>query len=110
MHLTRVEAARAIATALPDRDQLKPGSFSGETAGHRWRIDVLPFIAANVDPRQPTPWVPLLPFIGLASEWEDRPDFRAEYEGEIWEAAKKLGELLEAEPAAAPDRPAPRAS
>ena len=58
MHLTRVEAARAIATALPDRDQLKPGSFSGETAGHRWRIDVLPFIAANVDPRQPTPWVP----------------------------------------------------
>lgn len=56
--LTRVETARAIATALPDRDQLNPGNFSGETAGHRWRVDVLPFIAANVDPRQPTPWVP----------------------------------------------------
>jgi general secretion pathway protein I len=58
MHLTRVETARAIVTALPDRDQLKPGSFSGEAAGHRWRVDVLPFVAANVDPRLPTSWVP----------------------------------------------------
>jgi general secretion pathway protein I len=58
VHLTQVETARAIATALPDRDQLKPGNFSGEVAGHRWRVDVLPFIAANVDPRLPTPWVP----------------------------------------------------
>ena len=57
-HLTQVETARAITTALPDRDQLKPGTISGEVAGHRWRVDVLPFIAANVDPRQPTPWVP----------------------------------------------------
>jgi general secretion pathway protein I len=58
VHLTQVETARAITTALPDRDQLQPGNLSGETAGHRWRIDVLPFIAANVDPRLPTPWVP----------------------------------------------------
>jgi general secretion pathway protein I len=58
LRLTRVETARAIATALPDRDQLNPGNFSGEAAGHRWRVDVLPFVAANVDPRQPTPWVP----------------------------------------------------
>ena len=57
-HLTQVETARAITAALPDRDQLKAGNLSGEVAGHRWRIDVLPFIAANVDPRQPTPWVP----------------------------------------------------
>jgi general secretion pathway protein I len=57
-HLTQVETTRAITTAFPDRDQFKPGNLSGEVAGHRWRIDVLPFIAANVDPRQPTPWVP----------------------------------------------------
>jgi general secretion pathway protein I len=57
-HLTQVETARAISTALPDRGQLKSGNLSGEVAGHRWRIDVLPFVAANIDPRQPTPWVP----------------------------------------------------
>jgi hypothetical protein len=27
-------------------------------AGHRWRIDVLPFRASFVDPRLPSPWVP----------------------------------------------------
>lgn len=58
LHLTQVETARAIGTALPDRDQLNFGSLSGEAAGHRWRIDVLPFVAANVDPRLPTPWIP----------------------------------------------------
>ena len=39
-------------TGLPDRDQLAPGNFSGEIAGHRWRVDVLPFYADFVDPRQ----------------------------------------------------------
>ena len=44
LHLTLVETARAIITGLPDRNQLVPGNFSGETAGHRWRVDVMPFI------------------------------------------------------------------
>jgi general secretion pathway protein I len=54
---TRLEIARAIATALPDRDQLVPGNMSGELSGHPWRIDVSPFIA-NVAPPPFTPWVP----------------------------------------------------
>ena len=58
-HLTLVETARAIVTALPDRDALKPGTFSGETGGHRWRIDVLPFNLIALDPSLPNPWVPL---------------------------------------------------
>jgi general secretion pathway protein I len=56
-HLTQLETARVIMTALPDRDQLVPGNFSGETAGHRWRVDVAPFNAANLSVRQPA-WEP----------------------------------------------------
>jgi general secretion pathway protein I len=57
-HITLVETARAVETALPDRGQLAIGNFSGERADHGWRVDVLPFIAPNVDQRQATPWVP----------------------------------------------------
>jgi general secretion pathway protein I len=57
LHLTLVETARMIITGLPDREQLVPGSLSGESAGHRWRVDVLPFHADFVDPTQ-TAWLP----------------------------------------------------
>jgi general secretion pathway protein I len=56
-HLALVETARAIMTGLPERGELGPGNFSGEAAGHRWRVDVLPFYADFVDP-QKTDWVP----------------------------------------------------
>jgi general secretion pathway protein I len=58
LHLTLVETARAIVTGLPDRDQLQTGSFSGESAGHRWRVDVMPFYADFVDSQQPSAWIP----------------------------------------------------
>lgn len=57
--LTLLETTRAIVAALPDRDQLALGNFSGGLADHRWRIDVLPFNATNVDPQQAPKWVPL---------------------------------------------------
>jgi general secretion pathway protein I len=57
-HLAMIETARAIEIALPERDQLAAGSLSGESSGHRWRIDVLPFMSNFVDPRIATPWVP----------------------------------------------------
>jgi len=56
--LTRLEITRAVATALPDRDQLVLGNLTGGLADHRWRIDVLPYIATNVDQRQAAKWVP----------------------------------------------------
>lgn len=56
-HLTLVETTRAIVTGLPDRDQQKPGSLAGEAAGHRWRVDVLPFFANFIDPKA-TNWIP----------------------------------------------------
>ena len=57
-HLTELETIRAIATALPDREQLVPGTLSGEVADHQWRIDVAPFASTVVSPPQPTIWVP----------------------------------------------------
>jgi len=57
LHLTLIETARMIITGLPDREQLAPGNFSGESAGHRWRVDVMPFYADFVDPTQ-TNWMP----------------------------------------------------
>jgi general secretion pathway protein I len=52
-----VETARAIETGLPDRGELT-GGLAGDLAGHRWRVDVSPFIADFLDPRLPTPWAP----------------------------------------------------
>jgi general secretion pathway protein I len=52
-----VETARAIEAGLPDRGALT-GPLSGDLAGHRWRVDVAPFVASIVDPRLPSPWVP----------------------------------------------------
>jgi general secretion pathway protein I len=57
-HLSLAETARAVEAALPNRDSLPVESTSGEMAGHRWRIDVLPFRASFVDPRLPSPWMP----------------------------------------------------
>ena len=56
-NVARLEVARAIVTALPDRDQLAPGDISGELGHHRWHIRVSPF-AAGTGPTQQTLWVP----------------------------------------------------
>ena len=55
-HLARLEAARAVMAALPDRDQLALGSLSGELDAHRWRIEVSPSLDLALDLRQP--WLP----------------------------------------------------
>ena len=56
--LALATTARAILAGLPDREQLTLGDSSGDIAGHRWRLDLLPFVTDFVDPRQATPWVP----------------------------------------------------
>jgi general secretion pathway protein I len=56
VHLALTETARAIVTGLPDRADLNR-TQSGEVAGHRWRIDVLPFYANFVDPEK-SAWIP----------------------------------------------------
>jgi general secretion pathway protein I len=52
------ETLRAIATLVPARGDLAPGSSTGTTSGYDWRIDVAPYASMLVDPRAPTPWQP----------------------------------------------------
>jgi general secretion pathway protein I len=51
-----VQTARAVEAGLPRRGQLALGSIDGEIAGHRWRIDVSPFVAGGLV--EDSPWVP----------------------------------------------------
>lgn len=56
-HVALLQTARAIGTGLPGRDQLTPGSFGGEFAGHRWRVSVSPFATSD---KNDSPWAPQL--------------------------------------------------
>ena len=52
--------AETLLAALPARTLLKPGRQSGETAGHRWRIDVSPMnVAVSTDAPPTQRFVPL---------------------------------------------------
>jgi general secretion pathway protein I len=65
--LSLIETARAVMTGLPDRDALTIGSFSGDLAGHHWRVDVLPFLGNLIDPQQPNAWTPLTVIVRVQS-------------------------------------------
>jgi len=51
--------AETLLAALPARNLLKPGRQSGETAGHRWRIDVSPRNLTDASDPQTPRFVPL---------------------------------------------------
>ena len=57
--LALIGAAETLLAALPARNLLKPGSQSGELAGHRWRIDIAPLNMAAREVPQTSPFVPL---------------------------------------------------
>jgi general secretion pathway protein I len=52
-------AAETLLAGLPARNLLKPGRQSGELAGHRWRIDVVPINAADASATPTQRFVPL---------------------------------------------------
>jgi general secretion pathway protein I len=56
--LQLIETARALLTALPDRDQITMGNTRGEIDGQRWRLDVMPFSGDVVDQSAASPWIP----------------------------------------------------
>jgi general secretion pathway protein I len=56
-HLSLVETARGIETALPDRAVIA-GDSAGESGDYRWGVFVRPFVSNLVDPNLPTPWIP----------------------------------------------------
>ena len=52
--------AETLLAALPARALLKPGRQSGETAGHRWRLDVAPMnVAVSTEAPLTQRFVPL---------------------------------------------------
>jgi general secretion pathway protein I len=57
-HVALVQSARAIVTGLPKRAELAIGQMSGDYAGHRWRLDVAPFIGAAAETSATSPWEP----------------------------------------------------
>lgn len=57
-HIALVSTARAVENGLPNRDQIVPGSLTGEIAGNRWRVDILPFAADAIDGGSPSRWTP----------------------------------------------------
>ena len=58
-HVSVMESARTIANNLPPRDQLAPGSLTGELYGNRWRIDVSPYLGGGIAPVRDSQWIPL---------------------------------------------------
>ena len=64
--LTRLVAARAVLTALPDRGQ-PLGSLSGEIGGRPWHVKTTPFVIANIRPEPKLPWMPQTVVITIPS-------------------------------------------
>jgi general secretion pathway protein I len=65
-HLALTGAAETLLAALPARNLLTPGRQTGETAGHRWRINVTPMdVAVTNDAPQTGRFTPLAVTIRL---------------------------------------------
>lgn len=66
-HLTRLETARAIMTALPDRSELARGDMVGETDNHQWRLNVSPMPTDPSRQQNRTPWQPMAVVVTVRS-------------------------------------------
>lgn len=66
-HLLSVQAARALMTAMPDRDQLVPGTLTGITADQQWRLDVSPLAVERAAKQPKSPWVPQIVVLSVRS-------------------------------------------
>jgi len=66
-HLRSVQAARSLMTAMPNRDQMVPGTLTGTAADQRWRLDVSPFAVDRPAPQSKGSWVPQLVVLSVRS-------------------------------------------
>jgi len=55
--LARLETARAVVAALPDRDQ-PTGALSGKIDGRSWRVEATPLSAAPPPSASSLAWIP----------------------------------------------------
>jgi general secretion pathway protein I len=60
-HVTLMQAVRSVMAAdLPPREQIAFGSSSGQTNGHRWRIDIGPMSEQAKASGDKPAWIPAL--------------------------------------------------
>ena len=65
-HGTLVATARAVEAGLPERRALGVGSLTGQVAGNRWRVDILPYSGGGVA-HAASAWVPQTVVITVAA-------------------------------------------
>ena len=53
-----VEVARGIAAGLPPHSARAIVPGSGEILGHRWRIDLMPWVGSGIVEQPNSPWIP----------------------------------------------------
>jgi len=66
-HLSILETARSVMAALPERNQLGPGTISGEIAHRRWRLDVFRYAGADASSHTEATWVPQFVVVSIRS-------------------------------------------
>ena len=66
--LPMLSTARAVMSALPDRNQLAPGDLTGAIGEHRWRLHVTPFAANEIATRARSLWVPELVMVTVQTK------------------------------------------
>jgi general secretion pathway protein I len=59
-HTALVETARDIAASVPRRAEIPGGTLTGESFGHRWRIDTRPYLPDTIAPAKDSPWIPYI--------------------------------------------------
>jgi general secretion pathway protein I len=76
-HVALMQATRtAMVTAIPPRDQLQPGTSSGQTGGYRWTVDVTPLGGDWTVPDSGATWVPELVRVRVKSPSGATSDIR----------------------------------
>ncbi len=65
-HGALVATARAVEAGLPERRVLAVGTLTGQMAGNRWRVDVMPYSAGGVA-RAASAWVPQTVVVTVAA-------------------------------------------
>ena len=67
-HVALMQAARAImATGIPPRAELRPGTSSGRTDDYRWTVEVEPLGGGWTVPNADVPWAPELVRVRVTS-------------------------------------------
>jgi general secretion pathway protein I len=57
-HLALIETSRIVAATLPRTEQIGVDGLSGEILGHRWRVDIAPFVGGGITQVPDSPWLP----------------------------------------------------